>query len=126
MAIRSAFVILQKCRFWLNKFGLCFERSGCSFGSITVANWAIQVIYSIPMGISVLLSALLIVENHFDLTASSVAIIVIVGGGQIHVIYLVMVAKNSSLIKLIGQLQKLVDQRKSFWATDSEYFRPIF
>lgn len=118
MATSSEFEILEKCRFWLDKFGLN-GGTVSAYGSNRIPNRLIYFIYSIPMAISVMLSAWHIVDNDFDLTASSVAIIIIFGGGQVQVIYLILAAEKDSLFSMIDQLQTLVNKREifscSFW-----------
>lgn len=113
MATSSELKILEKCRFWLDKFGLN-GRYMSAYGSIRIPNRLIYLIYSIPMTISVMLSAWHIVDNDFDLTASSVAIIIIFGGGQVQVIYLILAAEKDSLFSMIDQLQTLVNKREIF------------
>lgn len=110
----SEFIVLHKCRYWLNKFGLHAQSKTTTFGTIHIPNWLVHIIYSIPMGISVVLSSWYIIENQFDLSASSVATVIIFGGGQIQVIYLIMATKSANLFELINQLQNLVNKRKFF------------
>lgn len=111
MIIRSEFEILTKCRYWLERFGLNANSKVSAYGAISVPNWLIYVIYSIPMAISVVLSAWHIVDNNFDLTVSSVAIIIIFGGGQVQLIYLLMAVKRDLIFGIIHQLQSLVNKR---------------
>lgn len=113
MATSGELKILEKCRFWLDKFGLNGSTVS-AYGSNRIPNRLIYFIYSIPMAISVMLSAWHIVDNDFDLTASSVAIIIIFGGGQVQVIYLILAAEKDSLFSMIDQLQTLVNKREIF------------
>lgn len=111
----SEFIILNQCRYWLNKFGLHAQSKVTTFGPIQVPNRLVNLIYSMPMGISVVLSLWYIIENQFDLSASSVATVIIFGGGQIQMIYLIMAANSTNLFELIDQLQNLVNKRKFFF-----------
>lgn len=104
--------IMQKCRYWLTKFGWCTTSNVCSYGNIQVPVWLVRLIYLSPMSFSVFLSAWHVIENHFNFTVSSVAMIVIAGAGQIDLIYIVICAQNLALIAMIEELQALVNKRK--------------
>lgn len=117
-------IVLKKCGFLMKNLGLYAENKCHTFESkikFTVPVWIIQLIYSIPMCTCVLLAFWHIIDNNLDLTASSVAVIVIVGGGHCQVIYFLLIANNTALINVIDQLQKLVNKRKSQW-----FFTQIF
>lgn len=111
--------VLETCRFWMNNLGLCIESDERQFGTKHQANvpvWLIQCLYSIPSCVSILLAIWHIIDKNFDFTASSVALIVIVGAGQCQIIYFLLIAKNNSLIKTVSELQTLVDKSKNwFW-----------
>lgn len=115
MTASSESIVLKKCRVLMKNLGQCNETKFHAFGSkkrIVVPVWLIRLLYSMPMLTCVILAVLHIAEKNLDLTESSVAFIVIVGGGHCHVIYLLMAFNNNSLVNVIEQLQKLIDTRK--------------
>lgn len=117
-------VVLKKCRFLMKNLGLYAENKFHTFESkikFTVPVWIIQLIYSIPMCTCVILAFWHIIDNNLDLTASSVAVIIIIGGGHCQVIYFLLIANNTALINVIDQLQKLVNKRKSQGSQIFEY-----
>lgn len=112
MAAASGNQILYNCRYWLSKFGIHTENIVTIFDVLKIPNWIVYIVYSMPMAISVVLSMWYIIENKFNLNASSVATVIIFGGGQIQLIYLIMAGKSTELFELIFQLENLVSERK--------------
>lgn len=108
-------IVLKKCRLLMKYLGLNVESNLHTFEAklkISIAVWVIRLIYSIPMCTCCTLAFWHIIDKNLDLTASSVAVIIIVGGGHSQVIYFSLIAQNNSIINIIDQLQKLVDTRK--------------
>lgn len=111
----NEFIVLKYCRELMKGLGLIAESNTHIFGSnpkIAVPVWIIRLIYSIPMCTCIMLAFGHIFDKNMDLTKSSVALTIIVGGGQSHIIYFLLIARNKSLINIIDQLQKIVDKRK--------------
>lgn len=111
----NGLMVLKNCRELMKSLGLNAESNTHIFGlnpKIAVPVWIIRLIYSIPMCTCIMLAFGHIYDKNMELTKSSVALIVIVGGGQSHIIYFLLIAKNKSLINIIDQLQKLIDKRK--------------
>lgn len=121
MADSSDIHILYNCRYWLSKFGLHAKNYVSIFGLLQIPNWFVFIVYSMPMAISVFLSLWYIIENKFDLNASSVATVIIFGGGQIQLIYLILAGKRTALFLLIIQLENLVNKRKFRYESLSLY-----
>ena len=118
----NEWIVLKNCRELMKSLGLIAESNTHIFRSnpkIAVPVWIIQLIYSIPMCTCVMLAFGHIFDKNMDLTKSSVALIIIVGGGQSHIIYFLLIAKNKSLSNIIDQLQKLVDKRKWFLSSSA-------
>lgn len=129
MATSNEFLIMKNCRIVMNHMGLCNVNNVQTFGSkfrIIIPIWMIRFVYTIPMCICVILSVLHVIDKNLNLTASSVALIVIVGGSQSHVIYLLLIAKNNPLTDIINQLQKLIDKRKCLWLMGVFHFLLFF
>lgn len=108
-------VVLENCKFWLNNFGLCSESEDRTFGAkhqMRIPIWLIRVLYAIPTCTSILLATWHLVDNNWNLSATSVAIIIIVGAGQCQLIYFLLIAKNTSFVSVVDQLQTLVDKRE--------------
>lgn len=101
--------VLKTSRYWMNCIGLCVESNECNFGSIKAPVWLVRFIYSVPMSTLIFLAFWHVIESSFDLIVSSISIFVIVGAGQVQLIYLSLAAKNSMFIEMFERLQKLVD-----------------
>lgn len=101
--------VLKTSRYWMNCIGLCVESNECNFGLIKAPVWLVRFIYSVPMSILIFLAFWHVIESNFDLIVSSISIFVIVGAGQVQLIYLSLAAKNSMFIEMFERLQKLVD-----------------
>lgn len=110
MSAASELKVLKSSRFWMNCIGLCVESEKCIFGRIKIPVWLVRLIYSIPMSTLILLAVCHVIESNFDLIVSSISIFVIVGAGQVQLIYLSLIAKNALLIDLLNRLQKLIDK----------------
>lgn len=110
MSAANELKVLKSSRFWMNCIGLCVESENCTFGRIKIPVWLVRLIYSIPMSTLILLAVCHVIESNFDLIVSSISIFVIVGAGQVQMIYLSLIAKNAVLIDLLNRLQKLIDK----------------
>lgn len=109
----SRIEILQDCRFYLEKFGLCNDESVRIVRYLSVPIALINIFCVLPQTIALYLLMRTVYDANFDLNVISSAFAIFIGLLQIELIYFTLVANRPTTLQLMNKMQSVVDDRKA-------------
>lgn len=109
----SRIEILQDCRFYLEKFGLCNDKHIRIVRYLSVPIALVNMLCVLPQTLAIYLLMRTVYVANFDLNVISSAFAITIGLIQIELIYFTLAANRPTTLILMNKMQSIVDDRKT-------------
>lgn len=104
--------ILEDCRSYLKKLYLCNDKH-VRIANNSIPLTLVNILCVIPQTITLYLLACAVYMANFDLNEVSTAFAICIGISQIELIYLSLAGNRRITLKIMNEMQSVVDDRKA-------------